>query len=166
MVARLIERLNRWLAANRPDYYAHLLPGASDAELNAFEAQFSVMLPDSFRQLYRWRDGHDQLRLESLVDNLMFSSLEDIARQKDLMDGMIGVDFEDPRWWRRGWVPFLENGAGDHLCVDLAAENGGTPGQVLMFYHDWERRPIRSPSLESWLADLVSSMENGSLQLA
>jgi cell wall assembly regulator SMI1 len=123
-------------------------------------------LPGAFRQLYRWRNGHDQLHSESLVDNLMFSSLEDIAHHKELLDDLIGSDFEDPRWWRRSWVPFLENGAGDHLCVDLAAEDGGTPGQVLMFYHDWERRPVRSPSLEAWLADLVASMESGSLRLA
>ena len=96
----------------------------------------------------------------------MFSSLEDIAHHKELLDDLIGSDFEDPRWWRRSWVPFLENGAGDHLCVDLAAEDGGTPGQVLMCYHDWERRPVRSPSLEAWLADLVASMESGSLRLA
>ena len=166
MVEALIGRLDRWLAANRPEYHAHLLPGVSGAQLDAFEGQFCLKLPDAFRQLYRWRNGHDQFRSESLVHNLMFSSLEDITRQKDMMDDMIGTDFEDPWWWRRSWVPFLENGAGDHLCVDLAAEDGGTPGQVLMFYHDWERRPILAPSLESWLADLVAAMEGGSLQLA
>jgi cell wall assembly regulator SMI1 len=166
MVEGLIGRLDRWLAANRPDYYAHLLPGVTEAQLDAFEAQFSLKLLEAFRRLYRWRNGHDQLRSESLVYNLMFSSLEDIARVKELMDGMIGADFEDPRWWRQSWVPFLENGAGDHLCIDLAAENGGTPGQVLMFYHDWEQRPVRSPSVEVWLADLVASMEGGWLELA
>jgi cell wall assembly regulator SMI1 len=165
MAEGLIGRLDRWLAANRPDYYAHLLPGATDAQLDAFEAQFSLKLPDAFRRLYRWRNGHDQFRSESLVQNLMFSSLEDIARQKELLDGMIGADFEDPWWWRRSWVPFLENGAGDHLCVDLVAEGRGIPGQVIMFYHDWERRPVRALSLEAWLTDLVSSMESGSLQL-
>jgi cell wall assembly regulator SMI1 len=162
----LIRRLDRWLAANRPEYYAHLRPGATDPQLDEFEARFSLALPDAFRRLYRWRDGHDQFRSASLVYNLMFSPLEGIVGVKELMDAMIGADFEDPRWWRRSWVPFLENGAGDHLCVDLAAEDGGTPGQVRMFYHDWESRPIRSPSLEAWLADLVTSMENGSLELA
>jgi cell wall assembly regulator SMI1 len=166
MVEVLIERLDRWLAANRPDFYAHLLPGSGDFQLDTFEARFALTLPDSLRQLYHWRNGHDQLQSESLVHNLMFSSLEDVARQKELMDGMIGSDFENPQWWRRSWVPFLENGAGDHLCVDTAAEDGGTSGQVLMFYHDWEHRPIRSPSLEAWLSGLVESMESGTLQLA
>jgi len=38
MVEALIGRLDRWLAINRPDYYAHLLAGVSDAQLEAFEA--------------------------------------------------------------------------------------------------------------------------------
>jgi cell wall assembly regulator SMI1 len=74
---------------------------------------------------------------------------------------MIGSDFDDPQWWRRSWVPFLENGAGDHVCLDLAAEGGGAPGQLLTFYHDTDRRPIRFRSMEAWLGDLVESMEGG-----
>jgi cell wall assembly regulator SMI1 len=117
----LIGRLDCWLAKNRPDYYVHLQPGATDAQLDAFEVQFSLKLPAAFRQLYRWRNGQDGMRSESLQQNFLFSSLEDISRTKELMDGMIGYDFEDPRWWRCGWVPFLDNGAGDHLCLDLTA---------------------------------------------
>lgn len=166
MIAALIKRLDRWLAANRPDYYAHLQLGATDAQLDGFEAQFSLKLPKAFRKLYRWRNGHDMIRLESLVQNMMFSSLQNIAHSKELLDDMIGSEFEDPKWWRRDWVPFLANGAGDHLCLDLTAEDGGTPGQLLTFYHDWESRPIQFPGLEAWLAALVESMENGSLRLA
>jgi cell wall assembly regulator SMI1 len=165
-VEALIGRLDRWLTANRPDYYAHLRPGVPDGQLDAFEARFALTLTAAFRQLYRWRDGHDQHDYESLVHNLMFSPLEHGAQSKELLDGMIETDFEDPRWWRRGWVPFLENGAGDHLCVDMGAEDGGTPGQVLMFHHDWEHRPIRSTSLEAWLSALVESMEGGTFHLA
>lgn len=166
VVEALIGRMDRWLVANRPDYYTHLRPGVSEAQLDAFEARFALTLPAAFRQLYRWRDGHDHHESESLVHNLMFSPLQDAAQSKELLDDLIGSDFEDPRWWRRSWVPFLENGAGDHLCVDLLAEDGGTAGQVLMFYHDWEHRPIRGPSLEAWLLALVEAMESGTLQLA
>jgi cell wall assembly regulator SMI1 len=49
MVEPLLGRLERWLAANRPDYYALLRPGATDAELDAFEARFALELPAAFR---------------------------------------------------------------------------------------------------------------------
>jgi cell wall assembly regulator SMI1 len=161
MVEALIGRLDGWLAANRPDYYTCLLPGATDAELDAFEARFSLKLPPAFRQFYRWRNGQDGSCSASLWKNFMFAPLEAAAGSKQVCDDLIGSDFEDPRWWRRGWVPFLDNGGGDHLCMDLAAEDGGTPGKLLVFYHDWEHRPVKFHSLEAWLADLVESMEGG-----
>ena len=107
----LIARLDHWLRTNRAGYYAHLNSGVSDARLDAFEARFALTLPAAFRRLYRWRDGHDQHESASLVHNLMFASLENAAQSKELLDNMIGSDFEDPRFWRRSWVPFLENGA-------------------------------------------------------
>jgi cell wall assembly regulator SMI1 len=165
MVAELIARLDRWLAAHRPDYYTRLQPGVTDADLDAFEARFALKLPAAFRQLYRWRNGQDPHSFASLQGNRMFSSLEAIADTKDLFDGMIGLDFDDPRYWRRGWVPFLANGGGSHLCLDVVAEDGGQAGQLVAFWKGDEDRPVEFPSLEAWLADLVASLESGSLEL-
>ena len=165
MVESLIERMDRWLAANRPDYYALLQPGATDAEFEAFEARFSLELPPAFRQLYRWRNGQDAMSSAPLQMNRTFLTLGEITSTKELLDGMIGYDFDDPEWWRRGWVPFLHNGGGSYLCMDAAAEDGGQPGQLVAFWKADEDRPVEHPSLEAWLAELVASMENGSLEL-
>ena len=119
----LIERMDAWLAANRADYRAALQPGVGDDELDAFEARFSLKLPEA--ALYRWRNGQPNSSFDSLQDNRMFSALEDIADTKEMLDDMIGSDFEDPATWRRGWVPFLSNGGGSYLCVDIDAEGGG-----------------------------------------
>jgi cell wall assembly regulator SMI1 len=166
MVSELFARLDRWLAANRPDYYARLQQGATAEALAAFEARFGLALPDDFRALCRWRNGQDPACFDSFQDNRMFSSLEDIAETKAVLDDMIGYDFEDPRWWRRGWVPFLANGGGDHLCLDLAAEDGGHPGQLVAYWHDWEDRSIEYASTERWLEAFVRSMESGTLELS
>jgi hypothetical protein len=48
----------------------------------------------------------------------------------------------------------------------LLAKDGGQPGQLVAFWKADEDRPIEFPSLEAWLADLVASMENGTLELA
>jgi cell wall assembly regulator SMI1 len=165
VVESLLERLERWLAANRPDYLAGLQPGVTDAQLDAFEARFALKLPAAFRALYRWRNGQADGNYKSLQMNRMFSPLEDVADTKELMDGMIGSDFDRPEWWRRGWVPFLSNGGGSHLCVDVAAEDGGQVGQLVAFWNRDEDRPIEYPSVEAWLADLVESMESGELEV-
>jgi cell wall assembly regulator SMI1 len=166
MVSASIARIDGWLAVNRPDYYGRLRPGATEGALDAFESRFSLRLPESFRSLYHWRDGQQPACSASLQSNRMFSSLDEIAETKGMLDGMIGTDFEDPRWWRRGWVPFLANGGGDHLCLDVAAEDGGTPGQLIAFWHDEERRPVEYTDVESWLRQLADSMESGTLELA
>lgn len=162
----LLVRLDKWLSANRPDYYGKLLRGASPEHLNAFEKKFQLQLPSGYRELYQWRNGQDPNCSASLQHNWMFSRLEDLSDSKETLDGMIGFDFEDPKWWRRGWIPFLSNGGGDHLCLDLTAEDGGAPGQLLTFYHDWEKRAVEYPSFQAWLTELVESMENGTLELS
>lgn len=162
----LLVRMDKWLSANRSDYYGKLLRGVSPKDLDAFEKKFQLQLPSGFRELYQWRNGQDPNCSASLQDNWMFSRLEDLSDSKETMDGMIGFDFEDPKWWRRGWIPFLSNGGGDHLCLDSTAEDGGAPGQLLTFYHDWEKRAVEYPSLQAWLTELVESMENGTLELS
>jgi predicted DNA-binding WGR domain protein/cell wall assembly regulator SMI1 len=165
-VSGLLVRLDKWLSANRSDYHGKLLRGASPEDLDAFEKKFQLQLTSGFRELYQWRNGQDPNYSASLQNNWMFSRLEDLSDSKEMLDGMIGFDFEDPKWWRRGWVPFLSNGGGDHLCLDLTAEDGGAPGQLLTFYHDSEERTVDYPSLQAWLTELVGSMENGTLELS
>jgi cell wall assembly regulator SMI1 len=74
-------------------------------------------------------------------------------------------------WWHRGWIPFLDAG-GDHLCVDSEGTLQGRAGQVISFFHDDSSRMIEYPSLRSWLATFVVSLEanmwqerNGTLEL-
>jgi len=162
MIQEWLARMDRWLAAKRPNYYARLQPGASEEELNAFEFHFSLVLPTAFRLLYRWRNGQDPMCSDALQGNRLFSSLRDITETKELLDGMIGYDFEDPRYWRRGWIPFLHNGGGSHLCLDTTAEDDGTPGQLVAFWKADPDRQVEFADIEAWLEELVLSMESGS----
>jgi cell wall assembly regulator SMI1 len=165
MVEQLIARMDRWLAANRPDYYALLQAGVSDSDLDAFESRFAMKLPVAFRRLYRWRNGQDPRSYDAMQDNRSFCTLDDVAETKAMLDGMIGSDFEDPRYWRRGWIPFLHNGGGSYLCLDLAAEDGGEIGQLIAFWKQDQDRPVEFASMEAWLKALVTSMEDGTLEL-
>jgi cell wall assembly regulator SMI1 len=160
-----ITRIDQWLAAHRPDYYAQLQPGVGDAALDAFESRFTLRLPAAFRELYRWRNGQRPDCSASLQGNRMFVPLDEAAETKEMLDGMIGYDFEDPRYWRRGWVPFLHNGGGSYLCLDLAAEDGGSPEQLIGFWKADEDRPVEYPSVEAWLNELADSMERGTLEI-
>ena len=165
MIETLLNRMAAWLATNRPDYYALLQPGATEAQLDALESRFAMKLPAAFRQLYRWRDGQDPMAFDSLQGNRSFMTLDDIADAKAELDGCVGLDFEDPRYWRRGWVPFLHNGGGSYLCLDMTAEDGGEPGHLIAFWKADADRPIKYANIEAWLTELVRSMEDGSLEI-
>lgn len=151
----LIDQLDSHIAGCRPDYYQRLQPGVDEVALDAFQVHLMSELPSVFRDLYKWRNGQNPDCTANLTDNWMFSPLEDVISTKKMLDGLIGTDFEEPNWWSRGWVPFLSNGGGDHLCLDLTAEFGGVPGQLLSFHHDWGQRSVRFLGMESWLRSVV-----------
>lgn len=153
-----IERLDAELARRRPDYYSQLQSGVDRWTIHDLQARLAKPLPAEFVSLYSWRNGQKPDCSANLIDNWMFSPLEDVISTKDMLDGMIGTDFEEPGWWSRGWLPFLSNGGGDHLCLDLFAEFGGSPGQLLAFWHDWENRSPKFPDIESWLQSVVNSL--------
>ena len=165
MIDKLIERLDNWLSENRPDYYANLLPGLPAVHLDKFEKRFGIELPSVFHKLYAWRNGQRDNEFAAFENNRMFSCLDEIANTKVMLDEMIGIDFDDPKWWCSGWIPFLANGGGDFLCLDLTAEDHGTAGQLIAFWHDDGDRGIEFNSMEDWLELAVESMENGSIEL-
>ncbi len=165
MTRDLIKRIDKWLQTNRSEYYNNLNIGINDTELDDFEKRFTLKLPEDFRAFYKWRNGQNINYFKSIQENRIFLPLSEISETKDMLDGMIGYDFEDPKWWRSSWIPFLSNGGGDYLCLDLLAEDGGQPGQVFSYWHDWEDRSIEYNSFQMWLSDLADSMENGTLEL-
>lgn len=160
-ISALLVAIQSYLERERPDYVEKMMPGASTEALAAFESRFGVTMPAAFHALYRWHDGQDPWCFTGLVDNWSLMRLDDIIDGKEILDGMIGLDFEDPAWWRRGWIPFLHNGGGSHLCIDLRVEDGGTPGQLIEFWKADADRPVTYPNLEQWLIELHASMEDG-----
>jgi cell wall assembly regulator SMI1 len=158
----LLERLERWLRLYRAEYYEWLRPGVPERELMSLERDLGRNLPAGFRELYRWHDGQDAECTLPLYYNQMFMPLKQVqlvwAAVSQLLDS---GEFPEVNWWSKSWIPFLDSGNGDHLCVDLDGTFGGMPGQVLAFYHDWECRNIEYPSIEKWLEAFVPTVENG-----
>ena len=165
MTNELIARLDKYLHDNRTEYYSNLQAGISSSAADIFKSKFSVTLPDDFLQLYLWRNGQSHDTFSSLYDNFMFSSTEEIIETKEILDGMIGYDFENPKWWCHSWIPFLSNGGGDHLCLSLEPNGDGAAGQIITFWHDEESRPITYPNFNAWLSNIVEAMENGTSEV-
>jgi cell wall assembly regulator SMI1 len=156
----LVARLDRWMQKNRPQFLAGLPEGATPAELKELEEHVGKTLPEALKVFLAWK-GESRGRL---VRNFGTMSVEQILGERqglnDLLDAEDG-DFDLPSWWRKDWVPFLENGAGDFRCVDLGGAFGGVPGQVLEYWHDYDNRTIQYPSFVTWLSVFVETLEAG-----
>jgi cell wall assembly regulator SMI1 len=158
VIETAITRLDAWLQANRPDYYARLQPGLSEAELAAWETELGVTLPADFRAFFAWRNG--QAGFKSFLYNFMLMAADDITEaRKGLNEFLESGEFDQANWWQPGWIPFLDNGGGDHYCLDLDGAFGGVPGQILHFYHDWENRDVEFPSFAAWLETTITAFE-------
>lgn len=64
-------------------------------------------------------------------------------------------------WWSSSWIPLLDSGSEDYLCVDLQGTFGNPAGSVIQYLHDQPFRPALFPDFESWLRWLVTSLDNG-----
>lgn len=156
----LVDRLDRCFAQRRPDYLASLRPGVSDAAVSAAEEGLTAPLPPVLRALFLWRDGEPTGAQEAFRQEYRLLSLDEALRAKAVLDVLLDAgEFEYADWWHPHWFPFLDNGAGDLLCVDLDGSFGGYPGQVLEFWHDMEERPIVAPHLEAWLTAFLDGID-------
>jgi cell wall assembly regulator SMI1 len=161
-VPALLQRLDQWLRLRRPVYFESLRPGVPERELTLFERDLGYNLPAGLRALYRWHDGQEPECAAAFQDDKRFMSLEDVRAARRALCQLLGSgEFPEKDWWSNAWFPFLDNGRGDHLCVDLAGTLAGTPGQLVLFYHDSECRNIEAPSLEKWLEPFVIGVEHG-----
>ncbi|NEW41979.1 SMI1/KNR4 family protein [Nocardia cyriacigeorgica] len=161
----LLARLDQWLAVNRPVYYAGLMPGAPEADVDELARDVGGELPVLLRELFTWHNGQD--RNDGCLESLWFlMSTEDTAAAiEDMLWVKETEGFED-LWWGAGWVPFLANIYGDYMCVDLQGAFDGTPGQLIEFRSKDEFRNIRYPSLEAWLETFVIALETGMFEEA
>lgn len=158
---KAIERLDAWLKEHRPEFHAELEAGASDAAIAKLEDAVGPV-PDSFKAFFRWKNGMSEDCYDALQFNRSPMSVDSAIAARATMNELLDAgEFEIEGWWRKGWVPFLDNGGGDHLVLDLDGSFGGQKGQVLEFWHADTDRDIVAPSFDAWLESFVASLEAG-----
>jgi cell wall assembly regulator SMI1 len=165
------QRLEACLKKHAPFLLDTLNGGAHPEQIAAAEKALSVSLPEEMRALYRLHDGQKS-RDDSFLGGVTWLSLENILGEwkiwKELLDSRTfeGTQSDpDPGirndWWHPAWIPFTYNGAGDHLCVDLAPAPQGRLGQIITMWHDEGMRNIEAPSFGAWIRMYADGMESG-----
>jgi uncharacterized protein (TIGR02996 family) len=163
----VVGRLDRWLARNRPEYYACLRPGLTGAQVAELERFVGYPFPETFRAFYRWRNGQPGFAEpvkpnDPFIDSFWIMGADEVRSDWRFLTEMLeGGGWQQPQWWCRGWVPFLHNGAGSYLCLDLQGSFTGRKGQVLEYWNHFGDRPIVAPSFEAWLGHLLDLFDAG-----
>lgn len=104
-------------------------------------------------------------KLNSLAEAMASKQLGDeLATEMDLSNLDVSADVGlEPVWWHPKWLPIVNSGSGDSLCLDLAPTAAGQAGQVIEFLHDEGRRRLVSPSFLGWLESIAAGINDGSL---
>ncbi len=157
----LIGRLDRWLREQRPLFYKKLRPGISREAIQKAEKKAGVVLPPRLAELFQWRNGEgDGGPFERFLDNWSLMSLEDALGLRASMNEMQAKGEFKGALWNTHWIPFLEDGGGNNVCLDLKGV-GGKPGQLIEFWHEDADRPISYDSLDELLSTFLDAVERG-----
>jgi len=173
------ERLERWLAAHRPEILANLLPPADDGELARLQTTIGARLPPSFLNLYRWRNGQRDLGQGGAFYGLAFLSIPDVIGQweawNEVIRGMSEADMRSldesqssvvpgvvkERYANPLWIPFSHDWGGNHLGVDLDPGPNGRVGQVINFGRDEEAKFVLGQTVDDFIDRIATELEAG-----
>jgi cell wall assembly regulator SMI1 len=163
------QRIEIWLGQNAPDILKTLNNGATNEQIKGLEAQLGLTLPDDLKESLTTHDGqHADFYPRTLLEQWELLSVERMLEQwlflKDFYDtgefAANEVSADEPlakEWWHPNWLPISDNHNGDHHCIDLTP--GSSYGNILIFWHDYERRKIEARAFSMWLEKFAGELE-------
>ncbi|MBI4508912.1 MAG: SMI1/KNR4 family protein [Deltaproteobacteria bacterium] len=147
------DRIEGWLRANAPELLTSLRLGASKQDIAAFERQVDHSLPLELRNSVTIHDGEKTGDIGLLGPLLLpLAKIERLWSTARHHEG-----------WRAGWLPITDDGAGNHLFVDLTPPSGGTVGQVILYFHETKQWKLRAPNFGALLHSYADALESGKL---
>jgi cell wall assembly regulator SMI1 len=172
---RSFEIVAQWIEQQDSNRKRPFNEPASADEIEATEPRLGLKLPAAVRNLYFLANGQPSgaVGLEGSFVLLSLGGIVDAAAflNDEFPDGFNGYASDeasvdsDPgihaSWWSRSWVPIMENGGGDYLCVDLDPAKAGNQGQIITYYHDEMFRSLVAPGLDDMLEDLAARLASG-----
>jgi len=156
----MLPQIDAWLVEKRPDYHALLNPPAQDYLIGCL----ALPMPEDLRRFYKWHDGQQAGTFDSLLENLTFMPLMEIATTHQMLRDVSMLEGWDDNCWQPSWIPFLSNGGGDYLCVASEEYSGIPKGAVIWYDHESVEREIVHSDFNAFLIDLYDRMLNDRLE--
>ena len=137
------------------EYFA--IQGAAEEQLNAFERQFQIKLPEDFKCVYRYKNGSGYISLlwpqEGFYAGYRLLSLQEMREIKSYFqnENRKMIEFPDvidesqiqqlderikPYLFCERWFPFAEYADSLYLMLDYNPSPKGTVAQIICYVHD------------------------------
>jgi cell wall assembly regulator SMI1 len=152
-LASLLRRLETWLAHHRKHFLEGLMPPASAPDLHALQQAIGVRVPGDLATLLTWHNGQSPDSEGRFEQDWLLMGSQSIADAKRELDAAP----REATGWQSAWVPFLDNDAGDYVCLDTS--QAGAP--VREFWQDRKEHPVVAPSLAAWIQEMVVAVACG-----
>ncbi|WP_249899865.1 SMI1/KNR4 family protein [Paenibacillus sp. PK3_47] len=163
-------RLIRILKEYIPDVEDLLNPAAGEAEITGVEELIGFRFPDEFKNLYLRHNGEGD-QVFGVMSGLSWMNLQSAAAawrgfQDSAYDIVSGrADAVKEGEYRKGWVPFAEDGGGSFLVMDLEPAAKGSYGQIITLDRNSDISYVLADSLEQFFGFIESGFRNGEIRV-
>jgi cell wall assembly regulator SMI1 len=179
MITQRIQEFDRLYREQAPLRYALLQPGHPFTARAPLYAQLRVeTLPEEYIALYGWKNGLQNLRdgwVSEFEEDAWYESVPldesghfvSIERACMLVEMWEEIKAEkdaatQPCYWKRGFVPLLEDQGFGLLVVDTRGYFGGNVGQLIYFdYKCGNGYTVVHESITRWLETNIALLERG-----
>lgn len=137
-------------------------------DLDNFEKETNLELPQDFKDLYLWHNGmNDTENLGSLFQGMEFLSLKDIENKRDidLENQQFSLDYADPEInshnsHNQKWIVFAHDGGRTGLYLDLDPTEKGKLGQIIFIDHDYDVGILVADSIAELVKQFLTDLED------
>ncbi len=155
------------LVSENPNLAGVLNAPAEGRDIAHLEKTVGISLPKDFSAALKLGNGQNG-NIPGIFDGHRFLCIDEILSDWNVLKMLSEEgDFDDERsrpesgikkrWWNPHWIPFTNNGFGDHFCLDMDPSSEGALGQVIFVWHDAPGRSLVSNDFSAWLSKLSTS---------
>jgi cell wall assembly regulator SMI1 len=167
-LSAVLEDLDAWLAAERPDLHPRLRPGLSERQLAELEARLAPYhLPADLVTVYRWHDGWEEQHGGSYVSLLPDCSFHALQDSIELYEMLCGLNQELDDSWNPLWFPAFGDQSGEFVELQPGPD---LPAGFLWSFHSHDAEVYTSydsvaalyrTTLELWRSGLLPASTPG-----
>ncbi len=166
-------QIKGWLTEHAGDVIEKLPPGVKPNSVAKAQEQLGFEIPSELVIFLGAHDGSGQVVFH---DWGYFMSLEQMLQEWDMQVDLWGDGENDgeatppakvrKKWFSPKWLPFVNAGTGDLLCLDMDPTKKGKAGQVIVWSHTDGPQEVLAPSLGAFLAGYLEDMKKGKYKAA